>query len=106
MTGAFAAGAAVTGALALSANSSLKNDRSDLDVSSSEVDSKATKVRTLAVISDGLAVAAVLAGGVSLWLTLGSSSNDSEPSGAQPKAATTRLRVGLGLGGVSMNAAF
>jgi len=104
-TGAFVAGAAVTGVLALSANSSLANDRKDLSVSSNEVDSKATKVRTLAMVSDGLAVAAVIAGGVSLWLTFGSSSRDGEQPGAQ-KAATKRLRIGLGLGGVSVKAAF
>ena len=104
LTGAFTAGAAVTGVLALSNNSSLAHDRDQLDVSSSDVRSKASKVRTLATVTDGLIAAAVVAGGVSLWLTLGSSSE--EPASARPKASSKALRVGVGLGGISMKATF
>jgi hypothetical protein len=107
LTGAFAAGAAVTGGLALSANSTLKRDRDErLDKSSSEVASEATKVRTLAVVTDTLAAAALVAGSVSLWLTLGSTKSGPESQQMPDKAARKPLELGLGLGGISMKAAF
>lgn len=106
LTGAFAAGATVTGALALSANSTLKRDREGLEVSSSEFDSQATKVRTLAVVTDTLAAAALVAGSVSLWLTLGSTKSGSESQQPAEKAARKPLELGIGLGGISMKAAF
>jgi hypothetical protein len=107
LTGAFAAGAAVTGGFALSANSTLKRDRDRrLEVSSSEVDSQASKVRALAVVTDSLAVAALVAGSVSLWLTLGSTKSGSETQQPAEKAARKPLELGLGLGGISMKAAF
>ena len=107
LTGAFTAGAAVTGGLALSANSSLKRDRDErLEVSSSEVASQATKVRALAVVTDTLAAAALVAGSVSLWLTLGSTKSGSENQQPAEKTARKPLVLGLGLGGISMKAAF
>ena len=106
LTGAFTVGAAVTGGLALSANSTHKRDRDRLDVSSSEFDSQATKVRTLAVVTDTLAAAALVAGSVSLWLTLGSTKSGSESPQPAEKAARKPLELGVGLGGISMKAAF
>jgi len=104
ITGALAAGATVTGVITMSRNSSLADDRKTLDASPADLDSKASKVRTLAVVTDGLAIAALVAGGVSLWLTLGSSNE----ANAQPqqKANPKSLRLGFGLGGLSMKAAF
>jgi len=101
LTGAFAAGAAVTGVLALSANSKLEDDRGQLDVSSSDVNSQASKVRTLATVTDCLIAAAVVSGGVSLWLTLRS---PSQPEAN--KAGVKSLEVGFGPSGISMKAAF
>ena len=105
LTGAFAAGATVTGVLALSANSSLESDRGNLDVSASEVSSQASKVQTLAIVTDCLAGAALITGGISLWLTLRS---PAEPEGAVgPKQARVNaLQVGFGPSGISMKAAF
>jgi hypothetical protein len=104
LTGAFAAGAAVTGVLALSANSSLDDERGRLDVSASDVSSKASKVRALATVTDGLAAAALITGGISLWLTLGSSSG--HEAAESKKAGIGRFKVGFGPGGISMKAAF
>ena len=95
LTGAFAAGAAVTGVLTISANSSLSDDRGNLDVSSSDIDSKSSKVRTLATVTDGLIAAAVISGGVSLWLTLRDSDEQAPP-----------VKVGFGPTGISLKAAF
>jgi hypothetical protein len=106
LTGAFAAGATVTGVLALSSNSSLEDDRGRLDKSDSDVHSKASKVRALATVTDGLAAAALITGGISLWLTLGSSDHDEEPNSAGQKSALKAIQVGLGPGGVNLKAAF
>jgi len=104
LTGAFAAGAAVTGVLALSNNSSLEDDRGNLDVPASEVDSQASKVRTLATVTDCLLAATLISGGISLWLTLRSSS---EPeSAAASKSAGNGLQVGFGPGGISTRVTF
>lgn len=105
LTGAFAASATVTGVLARSANSSLESDRSNLDVSASEVSSQASKVRTLATVTDCLVAATLITGGISLWLTLRS---PTEPEGAEgsKKADVKRLKVGFGPGGISMKVAF
>jgi len=104
LTGAFAAGATVTGVLALHANSSLADDRNRLEVSNADISSKATKVRTLATVTDGLAAAAVIAGGVSLWLTLGSSGGESDAS--HHGATAKRLQIGLGPSELLMKGAF
>lgn len=105
LTGAFAAGAAVTGVLALSANSSLQQDRRDLDVSASKVSSQASKVRTLATVTDSLAVAALVTGGISLWLTLRSSPEPAATAGSKG-AGVNALELGLGPSGISMRGAF
>ncbi|HYQ25778.1 MAG TPA: hypothetical protein VER04_01125 [Polyangiaceae bacterium] len=105
LTGAFAAGAAVTGVFALSANSSLQSDRDNLDVSASDVNSQASKVRTLATVTDCLAAAALISGGVSLWLTLRSPTEPQAGAGSKTPAAGA-LKLGFGPHGISMKAAF
>jgi hypothetical protein len=105
LTGAFAASAAVTGIMALSANSSLEEDRGNLDVSSSEVSSQASKVRTLATVTDCLAAAALISGGVSLWLTLRSPSEPEAAAGSK-QAKVNALAVGFGPNGINLKGAF
>lgn len=105
LTGAFAAGATVTGVFALSANSSLQEDRGNLDISSSEVSSQASKVRTLATVTDCLIAGALVSGGVSLWLTL-RSSGEPQAMASSPNTGANTLKFGLSPGGISMKAAF
>lgn len=85
-TGVLAAGAVVTGVVALSSNSGLDDDRESANApdgpSRAELQSSASEVRTLATVTDVLWVAAAAAGGVSLWLTLGSSDADTPQQGA------------------------
>ncbi|HMJ10913.1 MAG TPA: PEGA domain-containing protein, partial [Polyangiaceae bacterium] len=70
VTGALAAGAAVTGVMALSSNQSLADKRDARVDDKDELDSEAKRVRTLAIVTDALAVGALAAGGITLWLTL------------------------------------
>lgn len=103
-TGALAAGASVTGMMALSQNSSLDDER-DLAASGGSVDrdrldSRASSLRVLATVTDVLWVAAAAAGGVTLWLTL-DGSGSSRRSAPEPA-----LEAGVGPGGLSLRASF
>jgi hypothetical protein len=89
ITGALAAGTLVVGGLALSENSSLKEERERLGADPDELDSKGSRVSTLAAFADGLAIATLIGGGVSLWLTLDSPRSD------EGRAAKTGLRLGF-----------
>ncbi len=104
-TGVLAAGATVTGLVALSSNSSLDDDRADANTpdgpSRAELESSASQLRTLATVTDVLWIAAAAAGGVSLWLTFGESDADApETSAGRP------LRVLVNASGASLQGSF
>lgn len=106
-TGALAVGAAVTGVMALSKNSELKESREQSLSTKAELDSEAKTVRTLAVVSDVLAASALVAGGVTLWLTL--AANDPEGSrrtATRSRTTTRRLSVGVGATGAVLRGSF
>jgi hypothetical protein len=65
-----AAGAGVTGYLALKASSDEKSNDGQFGVSDSELDSTRSRMRTFGVTSDILTGCAVVAGGVALYLTI------------------------------------
>lgn len=69
-TGVFAAGAAATGIVALNAEKKLK-DRKDTEIGApaGAFDGDAAKVRNWSIASDALTASAVIAGGVSIYLT-------------------------------------
>lgn len=69
VTGAFAAGAAVSGVLTLSASSKLKSDRDTPNVSRDDLDSASSRVKTWALVTDVFLVGTVVSAGVSTWLT-------------------------------------
>jgi len=69
-TGALAAGAVVTGILATSKSSSLKDARSTFPADKADLDSKASSVKTLALVTDILGASAIILGGVTLYFTL------------------------------------
>ncbi|HVJ91556.1 MAG TPA: hypothetical protein VM580_17255 [Labilithrix sp.] len=72
--GAFAVGATVTGLLSLDANSDLKALRNKLGVTRAELNDQESKLQTLGIATDVLIGAAVITAGVTLYLTLTSSS--------------------------------
>jgi hypothetical protein len=69
-TGALAAGAVVTGILASSKASSLKDARAQFPADKSDIDSKSSSVKTLALVTDILGASALVLGGVTLYFTL------------------------------------
>ena len=104
-TGALAISGTVTGIVALSKNAKLADDREDLSVSNADIDSQASSVRTLAVVTDVLLGSAIVAGGVSLWLTFdhASAPKTAAGSGGTPPS---RLRLGVTPRGVRLEGAF
>ncbi len=118
ITGATGAGTLITGVLALAAANDLKEKREGPGQTKPDLDAAASKVGTLALVSDILLGATVVAGGISLYLTVaGGSSDASEPagdeaappgSGEPPKTQAKKptVRIGLNPGGVSVFGSF
>jgi hypothetical protein len=69
-TGALAAGAAVTGILALGNNSDLTTAKNDQASSSARLDELSDKAKTMALVSDILTVGAVAVGAFAIYLTV------------------------------------
>jgi hypothetical protein len=108
VTGALAAGAVVTGVLALSASSELETQRSQVGATRETLDAQSSKVGTLALVSDILTGCAVVAGGVSLYFTVtaGPSKPSDAKEGTTPAAGLQKVRVGLVPGGVNLSGQF
>jgi len=70
ITGALAVGAGVVGVLALKANSDQNDTVNRQGATRSEIDDAHSKTKTLSVVADVLTASAVVAGGISLYLTL------------------------------------
>jgi hypothetical protein len=69
-TGVLTAGTVVTGILALSSSSKLKDDRNAFPANASNIKSDHDNSQTMAVVTDILGGAAIVLGGVSLYFTL------------------------------------
>jgi tetratricopeptide (TPR) repeat protein len=91
-TAAFAVGAAITGGLGISAANDLSHLRSTLGSTRDELDSAQSRAQTLLRAADILGAAAIVTGGVALYLTLSKpSTKDKEKTAPAPQAG---LRVG------------
>jgi hypothetical protein len=101
-TGALAVGAGVTGGLALKSSGDLATQRDTAGATRADLDSGASKTRTLAVVTDVLAASAVVAGGVTLYFTL---RGPSKPKSDAP-AAASELRLGVRPGGIALTGSF
>jgi hypothetical protein len=97
LTGALATTALVTGILSLNSQSSLRSLReSESYVSSSELDSAASRAKTYALVADIAAAGAIVSAGVAVYFTFfDEKAKKPAPSGS---AATTRF-VGNGVAG-------
>jgi tetratricopeptide (TPR) repeat protein len=98
-TGTLAAGAAVFGVLAVGEARDLKNARDAFPGSSATLNHDANLTATYSVLADSLAAAAIVAGGLSLYWTLSSSSSTSRSHGSVP---ATRVTFGLASARVDM----
>lgn len=100
ITGALGVGAAVTGILALGASNDLKDRRSQPDANRKDLDDGSNRTRTLALVSDLLLVGTVVAGGVSIYLTV------SEPSREPSARLKGPVRLGVGPGAMTLTGGF
>jgi Tetratricopeptide repeat/PEGA domain len=99
-TGALAVGAGITGGLWLSSQSNLRALRDpQSNATQAELSSAGTKSRTLGILSDSLAGAAVISGVVSLYLTLRKDSHSSAPK-------TGAIHFGIGVGQAHLSGTF
>jgi tetratricopeptide (TPR) repeat protein len=94
-TAAFAAGAAVTGVLGINAAEDLGEQRQKLGASSDQLESAQSRAVTLLRVADILGGAAIVTGGVALYLTLSKPASPKEkPKRAElkftPRAVTLR----------------
>jgi PEGA domain/Tetratricopeptide repeat len=103
VTGGLAAGAVVTGVLALGASSDLKTKRTSANPTSADLDSAKTKTQTLALVTDILTGCAVVAGGVTLYFTIaGGSSSAPAADKAKPALLRPEVKVGFTPGGLKL----
>ncbi len=90
-TGALAAGAAVTGVLALGASSDLDTELGAFPGDAPAIERERTRTATLALTADLLAGAAVIAGGVALYLTV--AGGPARPGGAHASSPSIRAAI-------------
>jgi tetratricopeptide (TPR) repeat protein len=103
-TGALAVAAGLTGYFGATKANDLESMRTDYGVTRGQLDSAKNSARTLLTVSDIATGLAVVAGGVSLYLTL--SSAKERPAEQRSGSAASRLAIGLGPTGVRFRAAF
>jgi hypothetical protein len=96
-TGTLAVGAGVAGYFGITKANDLESRRTDFGVTRDELNDMRDSSRTLFMIADVAGAAAVVVGGVSLYLTL-SGTSDSTPE--KPKTAAVRAYVKPGSAGV------
>jgi hypothetical protein len=104
-TGVLAAGAVVTGLLSLSASNELKDAKARPDPAADDLSSSASRAQTLALVTDVLTAAAVIAGGISVYLTISRSSSD-RAHAATVRRTTGDTRLELRGAGVWMQTSF
>ena len=95
-TGVLAVGAGVTGGLGIKAANDLEDMRDEEGASNAERESASDRARTLLLAADVMGAAAVVTGGVALYLTLSAPSSDSKEG--PPKAKPTPVKTSLVLG--------
>lgn len=100
LTGGFTAGAVIVGVLALGASSDLETTRATAGSTREQLDDAHSKTVTLALVTDILAGAAIVAGGVSIFLTVRGSGSDDKAK------ANSTLKVGMTPGGVRLLGTF
>ncbi len=106
LTGVFAATAATTGVIALSANGSLKDKRDSPNASADDLDSESKRVRTLAIVTDVMLAATLVTGGITLWLSMDDDSDPTADQGTAYRAPRTSTQLGVGPSGVSLRMQF
>ncbi|MBI2391581.1 MAG: hypothetical protein HYV09_18480 [Deltaproteobacteria bacterium] len=106
VTGALAAGAAITGVIALSSSSSLRDQRDTPNVSRDDLDAASSRTKTWAVVTDVLLVGTVVSAGVSTWLTFRTPPARDTAVTSTGGGWPTTVRVGVGPTGFAVAGSF
>jgi hypothetical protein len=104
-TGALALTAGITGYLAIKKANQLESMRSDYGVTTAQLDNAKHSASTLFAISDITTVAAAVAGGVSLYLTL-SKPGEHPVEPLNPKSPAPQVSLGIEPSGVHLRGTF
>jgi tetratricopeptide (TPR) repeat protein len=94
LTGALAVGTGVTGALALSADSTLSRLKTESGNSEEQIQSQADQATTLALVTDILLAASIVSAGVSTVFTVLEFTGGEPAKDGAPTTPTASLRVG------------
>ena len=107
-TGVLAVGAGVTGGLGIKAANDLEDMRDEEGATNSERESQSERAQTLLLAADIMGAAAIVTGGIALYLTLSGSDGDGKETApkAKPKAATPRTRLVLGPNRIGLRGEF
>jgi hypothetical protein len=103
ITGVLAVSAVTMGLLTAKKGSDLSAERDDPSATRESLDSKLSEKKTFAITTDILAAGAVIAGGISLYLTL---TRNSSSSSTTTNTGATSIDVGVGPGSVAVFGAF
>jgi hypothetical protein len=105
-TGTLALGAGVVGYFGINKANDLESMRTDYGVTRQQLDDTKSSARTLFLISDLTGAAAVLMGGVALYLTLSTSDAPAPPSDRETTHPGATVGLGVAPGGVRVDGRF
>jgi hypothetical protein len=105
-TGTLALGAGVVGYFGINKANDLESMRTDYGVTRQQLDDTKSSARTLFLISDLTGAAAVLMGGVALYLTLSTSDAAASPADRETNRPGTAVGLGVDPEGVHVNGWF
>jgi hypothetical protein len=105
VTAALVGGAVTTGVLALDSSAELKDKREHELVASSELERDKSRTTRLALVSDGLTAAALVAAGLSVWITV-RGRRDAGENAPSSTASANHLKLGVGPTGLRLHARF
>lgn len=105
-TGVLAVGAGVTGGLGIKAANDLDEQRSEEGSTNDERDSQSRRAKTLLLAADIMGAAAIVTGGVALYLTLSSSGSEDKPAPSKSKPVPTKTGLVLGPNRIAIRGEF
>jgi hypothetical protein len=107
-TGVLAIGAGVTGGLGIKAANDLEDMRKDEGSSNDERESQSNRAQTLLLAADIMGAAAIVSGGIALYLTLSGSDSDGKeaPPKTKPAEVLPRTRLVLGPNRIGLRGEF
>jgi hypothetical protein len=105
-TGVLAVGAGVTGGLGIKAANDLDDMRKEEGSTNDERDSQSRRAKTLLLAADIMGGAAIVTGGIALYLTLSDSGSSDKPAPQKSKPVPTKTGLVIGPGRIAIRGEF